>query len=146
MRKQPDIYCPQELIPTLQSCLQGEDDKPVVSVPLGDANWKESDRVWFLDHPGRTHRLRKRFPEEDGSPADWIIIRCLEPGKRLRLVVQAIKADKATLLMDNDDALHRFFNFVHDLNFGKITYETADLHVHALLNGLKPDGNNVKAK
>jgi hypothetical protein len=101
--KQPDIYCPQELMAILQSCTQNEDGKPEMVVELGDPPWKTADRAWFLDHPGRTHRLRKRFPEEDGSPADWIIIRCLKPGERLRLVVQAIKADKATLLMDNDD-------------------------------------------
>jgi hypothetical protein len=146
MQEQPDIYCPEELREILQPCIRGEDEKPEMRIEIGDPEWKVSDRNWFLDNPGRAHRLRRRFPGEDGDPADWIIIRCLIPGARMRIPVPFIKADRAALLGNNEDALHRFFDLAHDLNFGKITYETADLHVHALLNGLKPDGNNVKAK
>jgi hypothetical protein len=146
MLKQPDIYCPQELMAILQSCTQNEDGKPEMVVELGDPPWKTADRVWFLDHPGRTHRLRNRYPEEEAPPADWVIVRCLIPGVRQRVPVPFIDAAQAVLLSDNEDALHRLLDLHYDQFLGKTTSEHRDRHIKTLLNGLKPDGNNVKAK
>jgi hypothetical protein len=146
MQEQPDIYCPQELMATLKACFQSEDGKPEIVVELGDPEWKSSDRAWFLDHPGRTHRLRKRYPEEKAPPADWVIVRCLTPGVRQRVPVPFIDAAQAVLLSDNEDALHRLLDLHYDQFLGKTTSEHRDRHIKTLLNGLKPDGNNVKAK
>lgn len=148
IRKQPEIFCPQELMTMLQSCTKNESDGkiPETRVELGDPPWKESDRAWFIDNPGRAHRLRRRYPEEEGSPDDWIIIRCLLPGARQRVPIQTIRADRVVLLSDNEDALHQFFDLAHDLYLGKVTDEVTHQHVKTLLDGLRPEGNNTKAK
>lgn len=136
IQKQPDIYCPQELMTILQSCTQSEDDIPETRVELGDPPWKESDRTWFIDNPGRAHRLRRRFPGEDGDPADWIVVRCQTPGARARTPVQHIESDRAALLSNNEDALHRIFDLFYDYHFRKISSEYRDLQTKVLLDSL----------
>jgi hypothetical protein len=146
IQKQPDIYCPQELMTILQSCTQGEDDIPETRVELGAPPWKESDRVWFIDNPGRAHRLRRRFQGEDGNPADWIVVRCQTPGARVRTAVQHIEPDRAALLSSNDDALHRIFDLHYDYHYRKISSEYRDQQTEILLDSLRPTGGNDSMK
>jgi hypothetical protein len=58
--------------------------------------WQADDREWFKANPGRSHRLRQRFPGEtfgDSTPLAappprhefQVLVRQLEPGKRTRL-------------------------------------------------------------
>lgn len=60
--------------------------------------WKEADRKWFETHPGRTIRLRDRFPGEifaaHVDPNDhmpFVLVRQLEPGVRVRKPVDSLE-------------------------------------------------------
>ena len=57
-----------------------------------DSPWKADDRVWFEQHPERSHRARLAFPGEANevvarAPTGTVLlmlIRQVEPGKRVR--------------------------------------------------------------
>jgi hypothetical protein len=65
------------------------DQVPAAATPSDLA--KRSDRDWFCSQPHRSHRLRRtiagEFPDEAG---DWVLVRQLEPGVRLRLPFKAL--------------------------------------------------------
>jgi hypothetical protein len=53
---------------------------------------KTLDREWFRSHPLRSHRLRRPIAGEftDGSAENWVVVRQLQPGVRLRLPFYAL--------------------------------------------------------
>jgi hypothetical protein len=63
------------------------DQVPAAATPSDLA--KRSDRDWFCSHLHRSHRLRRMIAGEfpDG---DWVLVRQLEPGVRLRLPFKAL--------------------------------------------------------
>jgi hypothetical protein len=90
-----------------------------------DSPWKDADRIWFDQHPDRSHRLRRIFPgelrgkEPPFVPAGHelqIIVRQVEPGKRMRLsFIRNLKVD----IPDIEEILHAIFDIVsisHDKN------------------------------
>lgn len=50
----------------------------------------EADRRWFENRPGREYRFRpvRRGEGFDGLGGDWVIVRQVAPGLRLRRVVR----------------------------------------------------------
>lgn len=68
---------------------------------IDDTPWKEDDRRWFAANPKRAHRLRHRFPGEDDHGAappwhvdiDWVCVRQIEPGSRIRRALQWREVD-----------------------------------------------------
>jgi hypothetical protein len=65
------------------------DHVPAAATP-GDLA-KNLDKEWFRSHPHRSHRLRRtiagEFPDDAG---DWVLVRQLQPGVRLRLPFKAL--------------------------------------------------------
>jgi hypothetical protein len=65
------------------------DHVPAAATP-GDLA-KNLDKEWFRSHPHRSHRLRRtiagEFPDEAG---DWVLVRQLQPGVRLRVPFKAL--------------------------------------------------------
>ncbi len=50
-----------------------------------------ADREWFAAHPDRAHRLRRPYPGEpypDDGAADFMLVRQVAPGTRMRLGVK----------------------------------------------------------
>ena len=50
--------------------------------------WKRDDAAWFTAHPRRSHRVRDGFPGEferaSGGPVDFVVVRQIQPGLRIR--------------------------------------------------------------
>ena len=51
--------------------------------------WKRDDAAWFTAHPRRSHRVRDGFPGEferaSGGPVDFVVVRQIQPGLRIRV-------------------------------------------------------------
>jgi hypothetical protein len=101
-----DLYSPEEALAarqTFQDVVSARDQIAADMAHRGgfhgaipylcveDSAWKTDDKLWFENHPDRSHRLRPMFPGEmqlpDSPPGtEWhIIVRQVEPGQRIRL-------------------------------------------------------------
>jgi len=77
--------------------------------------WKSDDKLWFEQHPERAHRTRSPFPGEideaaiktSAERALVMLIRQVEPGARLRAVVDIII--DLLPLPDDEATLHALF-------------------------------------
>jgi hypothetical protein len=85
----------RRLVRTLLDAPQraGVDAAHLTGPNLYPTPWKADDARWFASHPGRSHRLRQRFPGEgfgrdipnlDQVQVDLVLIRQIEPGTRVR--------------------------------------------------------------
>jgi hypothetical protein len=64
-----------------------------------------ADARWFAAHTDRSHRFRHAARDE--APAEFVIVRQIKPGVRLRLAVALDDATQApALLSADDDVLH----------------------------------------
>ena len=78
---------------------------------LFDTPWSISDREFFATNPTRSHRVRRVFPHEptNAAPGEYkyMLIRQVEPGKRIKkLLLQPIA--------DNECLLHALFDLLGD--------------------------------
>ena len=61
-----------------------------VGLHVNPSPWATNDRMWFAEHPHRSHRVRARFPGEffvsegDAPDVDMVVVRQIEPGFRTR--------------------------------------------------------------
>ena len=46
--------------------------------------WARDDAAWFSTHPRRAHRVREAFPGEHDPKPDFVVVRQLRPGARVR--------------------------------------------------------------
>jgi hypothetical protein len=80
---------------------------PIHPVKLEDTPWKTDDRNWFEANPNRSHRVRPSFPGEfEGDHELLVIVRQIEPGQRIRLVVNL----EAPPIPDVESVAHALFD------------------------------------
>lgn len=111
----------EDLVATLQRAV-AEADRQVekvakfsgagapLAIGLLDTVWKTDDRVWFEEHPARSHRLRLPFPGEitkkitvpEGHEL-WLVVRQVEPGSRIKV---GIFLNKEVLPIPDVEAIH----------------------------------------
>lgn len=73
---------------------QGAQKAAAVLVSVGDHDWLNDDRDWFVSHPARGYRLRKPYAGEPTvEGAAWVIVKQIEPGARSRMPARADGTD-----------------------------------------------------
>lgn len=88
-----------------------------------DHPWKNDDRVWFEQNPGRSHRARAPFPDELGGqkiPAGCrviILVRQVAPGARMRITVDQSTDFPAP--PDDEATVHALFDMQTQRRLGK---------------------------
>ncbi len=88
------------------------------AVCYSDSAWKTDDRQWFEANPERSHRLRRRFPQEADSFVEplptpppghefQILVRQVAPGRRVRL---PFCRNTAVPIPDIEPVVHALFD------------------------------------
>ena len=86
--------------------------------------WKRDDAAWFTAHPRRSHRVRDGFPGEferaSGGPVDFVVVRQIQPGLRIRAPFTLVECGADALgmmqalamrgLNDDEAAAHTLFD------------------------------------
>jgi hypothetical protein len=84
------------------------------SAPTGPKDQSDRDADWFVAHPDRNHRVRRKVEGEIPPHLDWgckwVVVRQLEPGLRLRMGFN-IKVNSRALRDFADDETGAAFVF-----------------------------------
>ena len=114
--------------------------------------WKSDDAAWFTAHPRRSHRVRDEFPGEferaSGGPVDFVVVRQIKPGQRIRVPFTLVECGADALgmmqalamrgLNDDEAAAHTLFDMTQAGAGGRSipTVELAELIArHAIAPG-----------
>jgi hypothetical protein len=64
--------------------------------------WARDDRAWFAAHPRHAHRVRAAFSGEHQPEPDFVIVRQIRPGLRIRkpFTLTACSADLVGTMQD----------------------------------------------
>ena len=91
--------------PALSGFFAGDSNGAILFRPSAGRPYALADARWFAAHPTRSHCFR--VAANDERPAEYVLVRQVRPGVRLRIAVALDDATKApALLHAADEVLH----------------------------------------